>query len=163
MVVLGTSPQARRSYRLWEGRKPPDFVVEVSLEDSSGHDGGPKRELFGRQEVREYLLFRPDHGGGGASGVVRLYRQWGGQLVEAEPHGEVGGEAEYASDVLGVGFRADRIRVRLRDLESGRALELPEEVEQVRDTAERAHETAKQLREEAEARVAELEALLRGA
>ncbi len=205
MVVLGTSPQARRSYRLWEEGKPPDLVVEVSSPDSYGHDSGPKRELLGRLDVREYLLFRPDYGGETGSGVVRLYRQWGGQLVEADPHGEVGGEPEYASEVLGVGFRADGNRVRLRDLESGRDLELPEEVEQARDVAEQARETAerraeeekrareterqargtaerraeeerraretaerwveeeKQARKEAEARIAELEALLRGA
>ncbi len=162
-VVLGTSPQARPSYRLWEERKPPDFVVEVSSEDSYGHDSGPKRELSGRLDVQENVPFRPDYGGGGGRGVARLCRQWGGQLVEADPHGEVGGEPEYASEVLGVGFRADGNRVRLRDLESGRDLELPEEVEQARDAAENRAEEERQARKEAEARIAELEALLRGA
>ncbi len=163
MVALGTSPRARRSYRLLEEGEPPDFVVEVSSPDSYGHDSGPQRELLGRLDVREHLLFRPDYGGGTGSGLVRLYRQWGGELVEADPHGEVGGEPEYASEVLGVGFRADGNRVRLRDLESGRDLELPEEVEQARDAAENRAEEERQARKEAEARIAELEALLRGA
>ena len=30
MVVLGVSPAERRSYKLWEEAKPPDFVAEVS-------------------------------------------------------------------------------------------------------------------------------------
>ncbi len=159
MVVVGTSPQERRSYRLWEEGKPPDFVVEVSSPDSYGHDSGPKRELLGRLDVREYLLFRPDYGGETGSGVVRLYRQWGGQLVEADPHGEVGGEPEYASEVLGVGFRADGNRVRLRDLESGRDLELPEEVEQARDTERQARGAAElRAEEERQAREAERQA-----
>ena len=60
----------------------------------------------------------------------------------------VGGEEEYESEALGLGLRAEGNRVRLRDLATGRNLELPHEIELARRAAE--------------ARIAELEALLNG-
>lgn len=67
-------------------------------------------------------------------------------MVEIGARGMVGHEKEYESEALGLGLRAEGNRVRLRDLATGRDLELPDEIEQARKAAE--------------ARIAELEALL---
>ena len=106
------------------------------------------RRLCGEMGVREYFLFKPDYGTTGRSGVMRAYYLMENRLVEIGARGMVGGEEEYESEALGLGLRAEGNRVRLRDLATGRDLELPHEIEQARRAAE--------------ARIAELEALLNG-
>lgn len=70
MVVLGVSPAERRSYRLWEESKAPDFVAEVSSPDSFEHDSEKRRRLYGEIGVQEYFRFKPGYGASGRSGVM---------------------------------------------------------------------------------------------
>ncbi len=140
MVVLGTSRHERLSYRVWEEGRPPDVVVEVSSRTSVQRD----RE--------EKLLYVPDYGETARGGRMWAFRRWGEGLVEveADPESVVGGEPEHASELLGVGFRAEGNRVRVRDLETGLDLEWFEEVEEGRKADARARRIAEQEREQAE-------------
>ncbi len=168
MVVLGVANRRRKTYLLWEEGKPPDVVVEVSSPGSFRQDRTEKRELYGKLGVREYFLYVPDYDDMDGSGRMFAFRRWGKGLVEADPEREIGGEPEYASEVLGVGFRAEDYRGRLRDLKTGLDLPWPEESEEARKAeanarriAEQEREQERQARQLVEERLARLQARLR--
>ena len=46
LVVFGVNPENRRSYRIWEEGKAPDFVLEVASPATAGNDA--------KHKVREY-------------------------------------------------------------------------------------------------------------
>ena len=150
MVVRGVPTGPRRTYLLWEEGKPPDFVAEVSSPSSRSDDRTSKRALYAKLGVREYFLFDPVYEEPGHDGALQGYRLWGSESVEMGP----GRGAELRSEVLGLSLRPEGKRVRLRDLATGQDLLWFEETENARRAAEDA-------RRAAEARVAELEALLR--
>ena len=60
-VVFGVEKKKRRSYRLWEEGKGPDFVLELVSQRTFRKDLGEKKDsyasVFG---VKEYYLFDPD-------------------------------------------------------------------------------------------------------
>ena len=58
-VVLGVSNADRSSYRLWEERKGPDFVLEITSRTTYREDQGRKRELYCSLGVREYWQYDP--------------------------------------------------------------------------------------------------------
>ena len=189
MVVRGVASGPRRSYLVWAEGKPPDFVVEVSSPDSGKADRTVKRELYASIGVQEYLLFDPGYEEAGQAGRVQLFRRWGSKLVETGPGGPEGSDAELESEVLRVSFRAEGMRVRVRDLASGedllwndeQALALQDSERQrsvltqalqdserqrdadaqARQDAERQRDAAIEAQKATEARIAELEALLR--
>ena len=58
-VVLGVPHHKRRSYRLWEEGKMPDFVLEITSHSTWEEDQGRKRELYRRLGVTEYWQYDP--------------------------------------------------------------------------------------------------------
>ena len=58
-VVLGVANADRSSYRLWEERKGPDFVLEITSRTTHREDQGRKRELYRSLGVREYWQYDP--------------------------------------------------------------------------------------------------------
>ncbi len=153
MVVLGVPARKRPGYKLWEEGKAPDFVLEVSSPSSRATDRTYKRDLYASLGVREYFLFDPDPGDGGSA--LLGYRLWGGGgYVAMKPEGGTGGTEELRSEVLELALWPAGELVRLRDLRTGE--ELPWLEETKRDL-----QTAEEGRQAAEARVAELEALLK--
>ena len=157
MVVKGVDPGPRRSYVLWEEGRPPDFVVEVHSLDSREYDRGDKRELYASLGVREYFVFDPLYEEKGRAGDLRGYRLWGGRLVESEARGEL------RSEELELSLRAEGKRVRVRDLRTGQDLPWFDEEAAAREAAERRRDEEAELRRAAEARIANLEALLQDA
>ena len=175
MVVREVAPGPRRTYLVWAEGKPPDFVAEVSSPDSGKADRTVKRELYASIGVQEYLLFDPGYEEGGKVGRVQLFRRWGSKLLETGPGGPEGSDAELESEVLRVSFRAEGMRVRVRDLASGKDLLWANEQALALQDSERQRDAEAQARQDAErrcaaaieaqrateARLAELEALLR--
>lgn len=174
MVVRGVASGPRRTYLVWAEGKPPDFVAEVSSPDSAKADRTVKRELYASIGVQEYLLFDPGYEEGGRVGRVQLFRRRGSKLLETGPGGPEGSDAELESEVLRISFRADGMRVRVRDLASGEDLlwtdelgpalqeaerQLDETI-QARKEAERQWAAAAEARHATEARIAEQESLL---
>ncbi len=47
----------RRTYRLWEEGKPPDFVLEFSSENTYRKDLREKKELYAEIGIVEYFLY----------------------------------------------------------------------------------------------------------
>ena len=136
----------REVYKLWEEPKGPDFVLEVTSRSTRREDRVRKRSLYARLGVGEYFLFDPKgeylaprlQGMGLCGG--RYERRWPVRV----PGG--GGEEGVWSGVLGLYLYGRGRELRLYDPVEGREL--------------RTHEEEAAARRVAEARVAELEALL---
>ena len=58
-VVLGAPGHDRRTYKLWEEPKAPDFVLEITSHTTRAEDEGTKRRVYARLGVREYWRFDP--------------------------------------------------------------------------------------------------------
>ena len=153
-VVFGAKAHKRMVYKLWEEPKAPDFVLEVASPDTWKDDEGPKGELYARLGVREYWQYDPM----GDLLPVRLRgrRLVDGGVYEAQPVVEgLNGTLMLRSETLGLDLLAGRGgELHFQDPSTGRLLLGLEETMT-------AHRDAVAARRAAEARVAELEALLR--
>ena len=172
-VVLGVEDRVRRHYLVWEEGKAPDFVLEVASKSTWREDLGRKREIYARLGVREYWQYDPT--GEYFSPVLQGLRLAGGdhvrQLAVASPDGAL----TLQSETLGLKLRAQGGEMRFRDPATGQTLLSHSEADATRreaesradaaaDRAERAaaaRRAADMRADTAEARIAELEALLR--
>ena len=60
-VVFGVKKRQRRTYRLWEEEKEPDFVLELVSQSTYRKDLGRKKRLYASVlKVKEYFLYDPD-------------------------------------------------------------------------------------------------------
>ncbi len=60
MVVKGVDPGPERtSFKTWEERAVPSFILEITSRETADEDQGPKRALYQELGVREYFLFDP--------------------------------------------------------------------------------------------------------
>ena len=151
-VAFGVEDRVRMNYKVWEEGKAPDFVLEVASKSTWRGDLGPKRNIYARLGVKEYWMYDPT--GEYFSPVLQGLRLAGNayvrQLAVASPDGALA----LSSDTLELELRAQGGEMRFRDPATGQVLlSHQEEVAARRDAESRA--------EAAEARVAELEALLR--
>jgi Uma2 family endonuclease len=58
-VVIGVSNHKRTSYKLWEEKKAPDFVLEITSRSTFFKDQGTKRGLYALLGVQEYFQYDP--------------------------------------------------------------------------------------------------------
>jgi Uma2 family endonuclease len=58
-VVKGITKQDRRIYKLWEERKTPCVIFEITSRSTRRQDLGDKRALYEMLGVQEYFLFDP--------------------------------------------------------------------------------------------------------
>ena len=153
-VVFGVEKRERPNYKLWEEGCAPAFVLEVASPSTWRDDLGRKRSVYADLGVREYWRYDP-------SGEHLAARLQGERLT---PSGYVRQPAATAldgtltlrSETLGLELRAAPGReMRFRDPATGDDLRSHDEEAEGR-LAEAAARRA------AEARVAELEAQLRG-
>ena len=143
LVVIGTRDLPRNSYRLWEQPKPPDFALEVASRSSWRRDLNEKRAIYESMGVREYIACDPR--AEFYEPPLRGFRLEGGTYVSVDAERR-GGAWRLHSEALGLTFRQFGEEVRLMDPATSR--DLP------------THEEALLAQRTAEARVAELEALL---
>ena len=176
-VVFGVEDRIRMRYLVWEEGEVPAFVLEVASKSTWREDLGPKRELYARLGVKEY--FRPV-----LQGLRLAGRAYVRQLAVTSPDGAL----TLTSETLGLELRVQGGEMRFRDPATGqdlfsqseeRAARLEEaaasreaetarrkEVAARREAESRADAAADHAEREtvarraAEARVAELEALL---
>jgi len=61
-VVFGVEKRMRRTYKLWEEGKGPDFVLELVSGSTYREDLGRKKRLYASVlKVQEYFLYEPDY------------------------------------------------------------------------------------------------------
>ncbi len=144
LVVFGLSRGPRRTYKVWEEGKTPDFVMEFSSESTYQNDLSGKRELYAELDIQDYFLYD-------AEGLYLPSPLMGFQLVEGVyvevPVGVVGG---LHSPVLNVDFHVEDEGLGIYDPVAREWLQTPAESATVRA------ETAETRAEQAEAEAAEL-------
>ncbi len=58
-VVKGVEKHDRRTYKLWEEKRPPSVIFEITSRGTRWEDTGEKKGLYAELGVREYFLFDP--------------------------------------------------------------------------------------------------------
>ena len=156
-VPAGFIETERRSYRIDEWGKPPDFVLEVASESTAARDLGEKREIYARMGAQEY--WRLDRHGYYGEPLVGE-RLVDGEYVRFELHTEANGDVWSRSEVLGVDFYhrlEDGISVfPLRDSETGEWLGDLGEERALRQDAEARAQAAEARNRELQAELARL-------
>ena len=143
-VVLGVPNRDRSSYFLWEERKAPDFVLEVTSRSTRREDQGRKRERYRRLGITEYWQYDPT--GDYLDPPLQGLRLTGGAYRPMRLAESADGSMAMASRVLELELRLVGGELRFHDPVTNRNLLTLEETDDARRTAE--------------ARVAELEARL---
>ena len=151
-VVKGVPSHRRRTYRLWEEPKGPDFVLEITSRSTWREDQVSKRELYGRLGVREYWQYDPT--GDYLEPALQGGQLRGGRYEALTAQEQEGGLLVMSSAVLGLELHLDAGEFRFYDAGARRTLDTRAELEA------RLHDEAA-ARRAAEARVAELETRLR--
>ena len=161
-VAFGAGSHERLSYKLWEEKSLPSFVLEVLSDSSTVKDMVTNRDLFAWLGIEEFWLFDPE--GKTIDGQLLGLRLRGGAY---EPIPPLSGRAGYRSAVLNLEFRNESGNLRIRDPETGEDLkshrEAVEDLRRERESRQAAEaQVAEALaaRQAAERRVAELEAAL---
>ena len=176
LVAFDVCTHHRMSYFVWKEGKPPDWVLEVASPSTKEKDLGDKLRDYLAMKVPEYWLFDP-MGGLFPRGMPRLQ---GLELVRGayRPIAPkvVGGVETIPSKALALDVRREGNLLRFRDPATGqdirhqaeeaalrKASDARADREAVRADREAARADREALdRKAAEARVAELEAALRG-
>ena len=98
LVTFGMPRGPRRTYKIWEEGKTPDFVMEFSSESTYTNDLSGKRELYAALDIQDYFLYD-------AEGLYLPSPLMGFQLVDGSyvdvPVGVDGG---LRSPALGLAF-----------------------------------------------------------
>jgi Uma2 family endonuclease len=132
-VVRGVPKVAepmRRSYRVWEEGRAPDFVVEFTSESTREEDQTTKRTIYQDiLRVKEYFLFDPFEEY--LNPPFQGYRLVGGSYRPIKPI-----SSRLPSKVLGLHLEAAGELLRLYDPLTAQWLETPPEVAEARQRAE---------------------------
>ena len=57
LVTFGIGNKRRRTYKVWEAGKIPDFAMEFSSENTYHNDLSGKKELYASLGIRDYFLY----------------------------------------------------------------------------------------------------------
>ncbi len=155
LVTLGIGQKLRKTYRVWQEGKPPDFVLELSSETTYRNDLAEKMEIYATLGIPEYFL-------ADLEGVYLPTPLMGFRLVDrVYEQISPGRDGEVHASVLGLDFHLRLGGIQLYDPVGDKWLQLPEEAAEAR--AEQAESRAEQAalarqQETARAEAAESEA-----
>jgi Uma2 family endonuclease len=165
-VVFGVDKKQRSSYLVWEEAKAPDFVLEILSPGTKNNDLAKKPQTYAGLGVKEYFIYDP-------LGELMELPLKAMQLVEGS-YREMAvnklnnGNFSIFSTVLGLEVTVESGELAFYDPKTGKKLLTHEEENAARIAAEtRAFDAENLARAEAnariaaEARIAELEALLK--
>lgn len=154
LISFGVGKKPRRTYKIWEAGKPPDFVVEFSSKGTVQNDLNHKKELYAKLGIPEYFLCDVDRRY--LPAPLMGFRLIDGEYVEIAPNADGG----ISSETLGLDFHllADGFGIYDREKEewlqtleaaaNSRAERDRERAERDRERAERAETELARLREE---------------
>ena len=98
LVAFGLGRKFRRTYKVWEEGKPPDFVMEFSSKRTYRNDLNEKMAHYARMKIPEYVLYDPDRRY--LPSPLMGFRLVAGTYVEIAPDADGG----IRSEVLGLNF-----------------------------------------------------------
>lgn len=154
-IALGVGRHPRNSYKLWVEGQPPDLVVEGLSEKTWRRDVDIKPALYRDLGVREFWQVDPL---GRLRDPLTGYRLRRGvyELIAPSRPGV------YRSDVLDAEISYDRTEMTMRDARTGEPIPPLHVILRQRDAALRQRSEARKTHEATLARIAELEARLKG-
>ncbi len=164
-AVFGADKKDRFSYKVWKKPKAPDFVLEVTSRSTFSEDQGAKRGIYALLGVREYWQYDPtqdylDPPLKGFQLIDRNYYPLAPTVCEAQ-------RIILYSPLLDLELRWESGEFRFYNPKTQRLLMSYQELENAQQQAEQARQRAEQtalqeqqLRQAAEARLAELAARL---
>ena len=165
-VVFGVEDRVRMNYLVWKEGKAPDFVLEVASRSTWREELGSRRKIYAQLGVKEYWLYDPT--GEYLTPVLQGIRLAGSTYVRQLAVSTSDGALALPSATLGLELHAKAGEMRFRDPSTDRVLLSHSELAAAHRKAESRTEQEAEMRrvavrraEGAEARVAELEALLR--
>lgn len=155
LVSFGIGQKARRTYRVWEEGKPPDFVMELTSQSTYQKDLGEKLKIYAGLGIANYFLCEIE-------GVYLPTPLMGFTLrdgvYELIPQATDGG---VPSSVLGLDLHLQHDTLQFYDPATGQWLQLPEAAAEAHAEAAEvraAQETFARQQEAARAESAEAEA-----
>ena len=98
LVSFGIGKKQRRTYKVWEEGKPPDFVMEFSSKGTYQNDLDEKMSVYARMGISEYFLYDAERCYLPSS--LMAFRLVDGEYVEI-PQRPDGG---FLSEMLGLTF-----------------------------------------------------------
>ena len=152
LVTFGIGQKLRKTYRVWQEGKCPDFVLELSSETTYRNDLGEKMELYAMLGIPEYFL-------ADIEGLYLPTPLMGFTLLDGvyEPVSP-GREGKVHASVLGLDFHLRLGDIQLYDPARDQWLQLPEEAAETRaEQAETRAEQAETRAEQAETRAEQAE------
>jgi Uma2 family endonuclease len=122
-VIPGAGQEDRRKYLLWQERRLPTLVIEVTSASTSNEDLVGKKDLYARLGVQEYILHDPL--GETLRPALQGFRLETGQYrpIRFEPDGTLRSEA------VGLLLRREGPHLRLVNPATGEPLRRPKESE----------------------------------
>ena len=164
LVAFGVNPEAYEAsngYIVSEQGKPPDFVLEVASESTADVDVGEKREFYAGLGIAEYWRF--DHTPDGRWHGSRLAgdRLVDGEYVAIEIEELPDRSLQGYSPALGIFLRWEQGELAFHDPATGQLIATFESERDARLRAEARAVAAEAERDAADARIRELEELLR--
>jgi Uma2 family endonuclease len=154
-VVLNTTSDERRSWKVWEedGRVPA-IVFEITSSSTRDDDLLFKRALYEDLGVQEYILFDPL--GQYLEPALQGYRLTQDRYVTLPQQSLPDGGYELVSDVLGLALRAKAGALALYDRATGEKLLTPPELYDRAEREAAARQAAETRAEQAEAELTRL-------
>jgi Uma2 family endonuclease len=151
MVITGVEPGERRSFKIWEERAVPCFIMEVTSKGTADEDLEAKRLLYQELGVREYFLLDP----------LREYLERpliGYRLIggEYEPLA-VAGDGGILSQELGLRLVPEGEGLGLYRFKDGQRVPAPAEAIQLLEDARKQADEAQQRAQQAEKRAEQAE------
>ncbi|MDE0192572.1 MAG: Uma2 family endonuclease [Gammaproteobacteria bacterium] len=154
-IALGVGRYPRNSYKVWVEGQPPDLVVEGLAERTWRRDVDIKPALYRDLGVHEYWQVDPP---GRLRDPLTAYRLRRGVYMRIAPSRA----GVYRSDVLEAEISYDRIEMVMRNARTGDRIPPIHEALRQRADALRQRSEERNAHEAALARIAELEARLKG-
>lgn len=120
LVVIGAEKHKRRTYKLWEEPKAPDFILEITSNSTRSKDQGAKKGLYQFLGVTEYFCYDPT--GDYLDPPLLGYRLDNRFYVPIAPKEQSKSVVIVPSQTLGLDLRMDGREFRFADPQTGLAL-----------------------------------------
>jgi Uma2 family endonuclease len=133
-VARECEPRLRRVFKIWEEPNGPSFALEVTSKKTRRQDLGPKKDLYARLRIAEYLLYDPL--GEWLDPALQGFRLVDGGYASWEPD-ENGG---LVSQQLGITFRLEEGDLALFNTATGERLK--RDTERAREAEARLNDVA---------------------